>query len=250
MDRVPDLGNRLLSALPDEVLERLRPRLRRVTLPVGGVLVESGEKLSQVWFPTSALVSLLYESSDGFSVETAIIGNEGVVGVAAFMSGESTLGRAVVLHAGQCWHLDAQVLRTEFAQAGALMRVLLRYSQALLTQVALTAACKQLHTVDQQLCRWMMQQLDRLPSEEIVITQDVIATMLGVRRETVTKAAHKLQRAGLIDYSRGQIVVTDRDRLQARACECHAVVKREYDRLLTQSSTAGANEQPPQTRAA
>jgi CRP-like cAMP-binding protein len=246
MDHVLDLGNRLLSALPDDVLGRLRPKLSRVALPVGRVLYESGEKLRHVFFPTSALVSLLCESGDGFSIETAIIGNEGVVGVAAFMGGESTLGRAVVLSAGQGLQLDVQVLGREFAQAGALMHLLLRYTQALLTQTAQTAACKRLHTVDQQLCRWMLQRLDHRPSEEIVMTQDVIATMLGVRRERVTEAAHKLQQAGLIDYSRGHIVVIDRGGLQACACECYAVVKREYDRLLTQALAAGADTKGPQ----
>jgi CRP-like cAMP-binding protein len=224
--------NHLLAALPPAELERWLPQLEAVELPLGQVLYEPERVLSHVYFPTTAIVSLLYVLEDGGSAEIAVVGNEGVVGISLFMGGESTPSRAVVQSAGQGLRLNAQALKQEFAHAGPAMHLLLRYTQALITQMAQTAVCNRHHSLDQQLCRWLLLSLDRLHGSDLVMTQELIANMLGVRREGVTEAAHKLQKNGLIRYSRGRITVLDRPGLEKRTCECYAVVKREYDRLL------------------
>ena len=224
--------NHVLGALPPGDRRRLFPQLELVPLPLGGVLYESGTELQHVYFLTDGIVSLLYVMQNGASAEIAVVGNEGAVGISLFMGGESTPSRAVVQSAGQAYRMKADVLRKEFARGGELQHLLLRYTQALITQMAQTAVCNRHHSVEQQLCRWLLLSLDRLPSNELTMTQELIANMLGVRREGVTHAAGKLQEAGLIRYSRGHIVVTDRPGLEARVCECYAVVKREYDRLL------------------
>jgi CRP-like cAMP-binding protein len=222
----------LLAALPPSVWERWLPKCIPVDLPLGHVLYEPGVRLSHVYFPTTAIVSLLYVLENGASAEIAVVGNEGVVGVALFMGGESTTVRAVVQSAGHAFRLGARSLQEEFNRAGPMLHLFLRYTQALITQMAQTAVCNRHHTLDQQLCRWLLLSLDRLKSNEIVMTQELIANMLGVRREGVTEAAIKLQRAGLIRYSRGHIVVLDREALEKRTCECYSVVKKEYERLL------------------
>ena len=201
-------------------------------MPLGKVLYESGVALSHVYFPTTAIVSLLYVMEDGASAEIAVVGQEGIVGISLFMGGESTPSRAVVQSAGQAFRLKAKLMMQEFNRAGPVLHLLLRYTQALITQMAQTAVCNRHHSLDQQLCRWLLNSLDRLHSAEIVMTQELIANMLGVRREGVTEAAGHLQKAGLIRYRRGHITVLDRTRLEERACECYAVVKKEYDRLL------------------
>jgi CRP-like cAMP-binding protein len=224
--------NHLLRALPVEESERIFPQLELVPMPLGEVLYESGSQLRYVYFPTTSIVSLLYVMEDGASAEIAVVGNEGMVGVALFMGGETTPSRALVQSGGQAYRLRGQFLKDEFHRATALQHLLLRYTQALLTQMAQTAVCNRHHSVDQQLCRWLLLSLDRLPSNELSMTQELIANMLGVRREGVTEAARKLQTSGLINYSRGHITVLDRPRLEARACECYQVVKAEFDRLL------------------
>ncbi len=224
--------NHLLAVLPETESERLFPYLEPVQLPLGHALYESGDRLSHVYFPTTAIVSLLYVMENGASAEITVVGNEGVVGIALFMSGETMPNRAVVQSAGQGYRLKGHVLTQEFNRSGALQHLLLRYTLALLTQMAQTAVCNRHHSVDQQLCRWLLLSLDRLPSNELTMTQELIANMLGVRREGVTEAAGKLQKAGLIAYSRGQITVLDRPGLEARVCECYEVVKKEFDRLL------------------
>jgi len=224
--------NHLLRALPALEAERLLPRLELVAMPLGHVLYESGSQLRHVYFPTTSIVSLLYVMADGASAEIAVVGNEGMVGVALFMGGETTPSRAVVQSAGHAYRLKGQFLKEEFTRAAALQHLLLRYTQALLTQMAQTAVCNRHHSVDQQLCRWLLLSLDRLPSNKLSMTQELIANMLGVRREGVTEAAGKLQVAGLIRYSRGHITVLDRPRLEAQCCECYEVVKKEFDRLL------------------
>jgi CRP-like cAMP-binding protein len=224
--------NHLFLALPEEARERVFPHLELVHLPLGHVLYESGSTLQHVYFPTDAIISLLYVMEDGASAEIAVVGNEGMVGVALFMGGETTPNRAVVQSAGYAYRLKGQLLKHEFSLSGALQHLLLRYTQALLTQMAQTAVCNRHHTVDQQLCRWLLMSLDRLASNRLVMTQDLIANMLGVRREGVTQAAGKLQVQGLIKYQRGKIVVLDRPGLEHVCCECYAVVKREFDRLL------------------
>lgn len=224
--------NHLLRALPALEAERLLPRLELVEMPLGHVLYESGSQLRHVYFPTTSIVSLLYVMADGASAEIAVVGNEGMVGVALFMGGETTPSRAVVQSAGHAYRLKGQFLKDEFTRAAALQHLLLRYTQALLTQMAQTAVCNRHHSVDQQLCRWLLLSLDRLPSNKLSMTQELIANMLGVRREGVTEAAGKLQVAGLIRYSRGHITVLDRPRLEAQCCECYEVVKKEFDRLL------------------
>jgi CRP-like cAMP-binding protein len=211
---------------------RLLPNLELLSLELGDALYESGSGQDYVYFPTSSIVSLLYVMEDGSSAEIAVVGNEGIVGIALFMGGETTPSRAVVQSAGYSYRLRASVLKNEFSQGGDLQHVLLRYTQALITQMAQTAVCNRHHSVEQQLCRWLLLSLDRLPSNELTMTQELIANMLGVRREGVTEAAGKLQAAGLIHYSRGKITVLDRAKLEARVCECYAVVKREYDRLF------------------
>lgn len=224
--------NQLLAALPATEFERLRPNLKLVPMQLGDVLYESGANLRNVYFPTTAIVSLLYMLADGASAEIAVVGNEGIIGVSLFMGGETTTNRAVVQSAGHAYRLPSQMLKDEFTRAGPLQHLLLRYTQALITQMAQTAVCNRHHSVDQQLCRWLLLSLDRLSSNDLVMTQELIANMLGVRREGVTEAAGKLQHAGLIKYSRGHITVLDRAGLEARSCECYAVVKAETDRLL------------------
>lgn len=224
--------NRLLAALPDAEWERWLPHLEPVDMPLGKVLYESGRKLTHVYFPTTSIISLLYVMEDGASAEIAVVGHDGLVGISLFMGGESTTSRAVVQSAGQGFRLKANLMMQEFNRAGPVMHLLLRYTQALITQMAQTAVCNRHHSVDQQLCRWLLLSLDRLPSNELMMTQELIANMLGVRREGVTEAAGNLDKAGLIHYQRGHITVLDRAGLAKRTCECYAVVKGEYDRLL------------------
>jgi CRP-like cAMP-binding protein len=224
--------NRLLAALPDAEWERWRPQLELVEMPLGKVLYESGSTLTHVYFPTSSIVSLLYVLEDGASAEIAVVGREGIVGISLFMGGASTPSRAVVQSAGQAFRLAANLMLQEFNRAGPVLHLLLRYTQALITQMAQTAVCNRHHSLDQQLCRWLLLSLDRLESRELVMTQELIANMLGVRREGVTEAAGDLQKDGLIRYRRGHITVLDRPGLEQRTCECYAVVKKEYDRLL------------------
>ncbi|MGB8434721.1 MAG: Crp/Fnr family transcriptional regulator [Burkholderiales bacterium] len=224
--------NQLLAVLPEGERERLYSHLEPVSMKLGQVVYESGSRQEYVYFPTSAIVSLLYVMADGASAEIAVVGNEGMVGISLFMGGETTPSRAVVQSAGQAFRLSGQLMKREFTRAGPMQHLLLRYTQALLTQMAQTAVCNRHHSVDQQLCRWLLLSLDRLPTNKLTMTQELIANMLGVRREGVTEAAGKLQSAGLIQYSRGRIAVLDRPGLEARACECYAVVKRECDRLL------------------
>jgi CRP-like cAMP-binding protein len=222
----------LLVALPDAVRQRWLPQLELVEMPLGQVLYESGGTLSHVYFPTTAIVSLLYVMENGASAEIAMVGNEGILGVSMFMGGKSTPSRAVVQSAGQGFRLKAEFLEEEFNQAGPVLHLLLRYTQALITQMAQTAVCNRHHSLDQQLCRWLLLSLDRLQGDELVMTQELIANMLGVRREGVTEGALKLQHAGLIRYARGHITVLDRAGLEKHTCECYAVVKKEYERLL------------------
>jgi CRP-like cAMP-binding protein len=224
--------NHLLAALPDQQWLRWQTHLEPVELLLGQVLYESGSTLSHVYFPTSSIVSLLYVLENGASAEIAVAGNEGVVGVSLFMGGGSTPSRAVVQSAGQAVRLKARVMKADFEKAGPVMHLLLRYTQALITQMAQTAVCNRHHSLSQQLCRWLLLSLDRLQGNELVMTQELIANMLGVRREGVTEGALQLQKLGLIRYSRGRIVVIDRPGLEKRSCECYAVVKKEYDRLL------------------
>ena len=225
-------SNRLLAALPDAAWQRWRPLLEPVELPLGKILYESGGTLSHVYFPTTAIVSLLYVMESGVSAEIAVVGNEGIVGISIFMGGGSTPSRAVVQSAGQGMRLTAQAMKDEFSAAGPVMHLMLRYTQALITQMAQTAVCNRHHSLDQQLCRWLLLSLDRLQGSELAMTQELIANMLGVRREGVTEAALRLQHAGLIRYARGHISVLDRLGLEQRSCECYAMVKKEYDRLL------------------
>lgn len=224
--------NHLLAVLPEAEYERLFPHLELVSLRLGEAVYESGDQLDHVYFPTTAIVSLLYVMQDGASAEIAVVGNDGIVGIALFMGGETMPNRAVVQSAGHGYRLKSQLLKKEFSRAGELQHLLLRYTQALLTQMAQTAVCNRHHSVDQQLCRWLLLSLDRLPSEELSMTQELIANMLGVRREGVTEAAGQLQRAGLIHYRRGHITVLDRAGLEARVCECYEVVRTEFHRLL------------------
>jgi CRP-like cAMP-binding protein len=224
--------NHILAALPAEEWTRWLPKIERVAMPLGSVLHEPGVTLEHIYFPINAIVSLLYVLESGASAEIAVVGNEGLIGVSLFMGGGSTPSRAVVQSAGVGCRLRADVMLTEFNQAGPVMHVLLRYTQALLTQMAQTAVCNRHHSLDQQLCRWLLLSLDRLQSDELVMTQELIANMLGVRREGVTEGALKLQKAGLIRYARGRITVLDRKGLEERTCECYGVVKREYERLL------------------
>jgi CRP-like cAMP-binding protein len=225
--------NLLLAALPGEFLDELRPHLEYVDLPLGQAVYESGGKQSYVYFPTDCIVSLLYVLADGSSAEIAVVGREGLVGISLFMGGETTPSRAVVQSAGHAFRIRAAILKKYFGLNTELHHLLLRYTQALITQMTQTAVCNRHHSVDQQLCRWLLLSLDRLPDDVVSMTQELIANMLGVRREGVTEAAGKLQSAGLIHYSRGHIRVLDRKGLEARVCECYGVVKAEYDRLLT-----------------
>jgi CRP-like cAMP-binding protein len=224
--------NQILRALPTAERERLFQHLKLVSMPLGMVLYESGDTLRHIYFPTDSIVSLLYVLADGASAEIAVVGNEGAIGVALFMGGETTPSRAIVQSAGCAYRLTGARLKHEFGRHGQLLHVLLRYTQSLITQMAQTAVCNRHHSVDQQLCRWLLLSLDRLSSNELRMTQELIANMLGVRREGVTEAAGKLQREGVIRYSRGHITVLDRVRLEALSCECYAVVKKETDRLL------------------
>jgi CRP-like cAMP-binding protein len=224
--------NRLLAALSAAELKRIRRHLEPVDMRLGEVVYESGRHLDHVYFPTNSIVSLLYVLESGASAEIAVVGNEGVVGVSIFMGGETTPSRAVVQSAGIAYRLPALVMQTEFNRGGAMQHLMLRYTQALITQMAQTAVCNRHHSVDQQLCRWLLLSVDRLPSPEITMTQELIANMLGVRREGVTEAAGKLQKAGVISYRRGHIKVLDRRRLEGLSCECYDVVRRETARLL------------------
>jgi CRP-like cAMP-binding protein len=224
--------NWLLAALPDAEWRRIQPHLEAVVLPLGKVLYEPGGLLPYVFFPTSAIASLLYVMENGASAEIAVVGNEGLVGISLFMGGESTSSRAVVHAAGQGFRLRAAVLMEEFNRGGPVLHLLLRYTQALITQMAQTSVCNRHHALDQQLCRWLLLTLDRLDSSELVMTQELLSTMLGVRRASVTDAAGQLQRDGLIRYERGHMTVLDRPALEQRSCECYAVVKKEYERLL------------------
>jgi len=224
--------NHILDALPQPERERLFPHLKLVTLPLGKVLYESGDTLRHIYFPIDSIVSLLYVLKNGESAEIAVVGNDGAIGVALFMGGETTTNRAIVQSAGSAYQLTGARLKEEFQRHGETLHILLRYTQALLTQMAQTAVCNRHHTVDQQLCRWLLLSLDRLSASELVMTQELIAGMLGVRREGVTEAAGKLQKLGVIKYSRGHINVLDRPRLERLSCECYAVVKKETDRLL------------------
>ena len=224
--------NQLLATLPPAEYQRWLPHLEAVPLALGQVLYESGATLEHVYFPTTAIVSLLYVMQDGASAEIAVVGLEGVVGVSLFIGGESTPSRAVVQSAGGAFRLRAQLLKDEFNRAGPVLHLLLRHTQALITQMSQTAVCNRHHSLDQQLCRWLLLSMDRLRGNELVMTQELIANMLGVRREGVTEGALKLQNAGLIRYARGHITVLDRAALERATCECYAVVKQEYDRLL------------------
>src|ERR1700678_3489207 len=232
LDSAEPRNDFLLAALPDPEWERWRPLLERVEMPLGQVLYESGATLTHVYCPTTSIVSLLYVMENGSSAEIAVVGNEGLVGISLFMGGESTPSRAVVQSAGQGLRLQAQLMKDEFNRAGPVLHLMLRFTQALITQMSQTAVCNRHHSLDQQLCRWLLLSLDRLRANELVMTQELIANMLGVRREGVTEAALKLQQAGLISYVRGRITVLDRPGLEKRSCECYAVVKKEYDRLL------------------
>jgi CRP-like cAMP-binding protein len=224
--------NYLLAALPVEVQNRLFPHLEGVTLTLGEVLYESGDMLRYVHFPTDSIVSLLYVMEDGASAEISVVGNEGLIGIALFMGGESTPSRAIVQSAGYAFRLMGQHLKDEFNRHNELQQLMLRYTQALITQMAQTAVCNRHHSIHQQLCRWLLLSLDRLPNNRLTMTQELIANMLGVRREGVTDAAQKLQDLGVIEYSRGKITVLDRPKLEKLSCECYAVVKKETDRLL------------------
>jgi CRP-like cAMP-binding protein len=232
MDLIDVTRNKLLAALPEDVLRRWLPDLELVNMPLGEVLYEPGDTLSHVYFPTTVIVSLLYVMENGASAEIAVAGNEGMVGISLFMGGESTPSRAVVQSAGHALRMKSHTLKAEFNHHGPVLHLLLRYTQALITQMAQTAVCNRHHTVDQQLCRWLLLSLDRLPGDELVMTQELISNMLGVRREGVSEAALKLQKRGVITYARGRIEVLDRDHLERLSCECYAVVKKEYDRLL------------------
>ncbi|MCE9681969.1 Crp/Fnr family transcriptional regulator [Halomonas alkalisoli] len=225
--------NHLLAALPKDEYQHLAPHLKLVELSLGDSLAESGKVMRHVYFPVDCIVSLLCVMDDGDSTEIAVVGSEGIVGIALFMGGESTPSRAIVQSAGSAYRLDGQLLKDEFDRASTFQYLLLRYTQALITQMAQTAVCNRHHSLDQQLCRWLLLSLDRLPVNELVMTQELIANMLGVRREGVTEAAGKLQRAGLISYRRGHISILDRPGLEARVCECYTVVRKEYDRLLS-----------------
>lgn len=224
--------NHLLEAIPEAEWERFASHLAPVSLALGDVIYESGTEQPYIYFPTDSIVSLLYVMEDGASAEIAIVGNEGLVGISLFMGGGTTPSRAVVQSAGYAFRMRAQFVRDEFILAGKVQQLFLRYTQALLTQMGQTAVCNRHHTVDQQLCRWLLMSLDRLSSNELTMTQELIANMLGVRREGVTEAAGKLQRAGLIRYNRGRITVLDRLRLESMSCECYEVVRKEFARLL------------------
>lgn len=224
--------NCLFRSMPTDVWVRIAPFLEPIDLPLGKVLYEPGMKMGHVYFPTTAIVSLLYALENGSSAEIAIVGHEGIVGISIFMGGESTSSRAVVQSAGKGYRIKSNLILDEFNRSGPLMHLLLRYTQALITQMSQTAVCNRHHSLDQQFCRWLLLSLDRLPGNQLNMTQELIANMLGVRREGVTEAALKVQKAGLIQYARGHITILDRNGLEQRTCECYQVVKTEYDRLL------------------
>jgi len=238
LDKRVHKENFLLAALPDPEWQRWEPLLRPVVMPLGQVLYEPGATLTHVYFPTTSIVSLLYVTENGASTEISMVGNEGLVGISLFMGGGSTPSRAVVQSAGLGFRLKAQLMKNEFERSGPVLHLLLRYTQALITQMAQTAVCNRHHTLDQQLCRWLLLSLDRLRVNELAVTQELISNMLGVRREGVNEAAHKLQLAGLISHVPGRITVLDRAGLEKRTCECYAVVKRDYDRLLPEKLAA------------
>src|SRR3954462_12797103 len=227
-----DMENRLLAALPKEDLARLQTHLELVPMPLGWAVYESGAAQANMYFPTDAIVSLLYVMKDGASAEIAVVGNDGLVGISLFMGGETTPSRAVVQSAGEAYRLKASIMKEEFERGGPLQLLLLRYTQALITQMTQTAVCNRHHSLDQQLCRWLLLSLDRRPSNELEMTQELISNMLGVRREGVTEAARKLQEEGIIEYSRGKITVLDRPRLETKVCECYEVVRSETMRLF------------------
>jgi len=237
--------NHLLAALSAGALERVLPHLRLVAMPLGKVLYEPGDLLSHVYFPTDCIVSLLYVLTDGSSAEISVVGNDGVIGIALFMGGETTPSRALVQSGGHAYELHGQLLKNEFHRDGSMQLLLLRYTQALITQMAQTAVCNRHHSVDQQLCRWLLLSLDRLSGNRLTMTQELIANMLGVRREGVTEAAGKLQKLGVIKYQRGQITVMDRPRLEQLCCECYAVVRKESDRLLPRPSSEALQQASP-----
>jgi CRP-like cAMP-binding protein len=248
---LPPQDNQLLDALPAEIQNRLFPDLELTSMPLGKVLYESGDVMRYIYFPLDCIVSLLYVMENGASAEISVVGKEGMVGISQFMGGESTPSRAIVQSAGSAYRLSAQLLKDEFNRHGQLQQLLLRYTQSLITQMSQTAVCNRHHSIDQQLCRWLLLSLDRLPSNRLTMTQELIANMLGVRREGVTDAAGKLQALRVIEYKRGQITVLDRPRLEKLSCECYAVVKRETDRLLPphlKADPAGANGAAPPQR--
>ena len=242
-NNISPLQNNLLSALPDEVKERLFPFIELVKLELGKVIFEAGDTLDNVYFPVDSIVSLLYVMESGASAEISVVGDEGVVGIALFMGGGSTTCRAVVQSEGYAFRLKEKRLTDEFNRHGKLLGLMLRYTQSLMTQISQTAVCNRHHTIDQQLCRWLLLSLDRLPNKNINMTQELIANMLGVRREGVTEAAGKLQKLGVIDYHRGHITVLDRKKLEKLSCECYAVVKKESDRLGRVDLCGMKNEQ-------
>jgi len=247
--------NTLLAAMPTEAQQRLFNAVTLVPLPLGEVLYEPGGTMRYVYFPTDSIVSLLYVMENGASAEISVVGNEGMVGISLFMGGGSTPSRAVVQSAGYAWRLKSQLLKEEFNRHGEMMMLMLRYTQSLITQMAQTAVCNRHHSIDQQLCRWLLSSLDRLPSNNLTMTQELIANMLGVRREGVTEAAGKLQKLGVIEYSRGKITLLDREQLESLSCECYAVVKKESNRLLPHHFEQNrqvlvSNEAAPQHRAA
>ena len=229
--------NWLFHSMPPQEWARLLPHIEAIELPLGKVLSESGFRMTHLYFPTTAIISLLYELENGSTAEIAVVGNEGCVGVALFMGGHSTLSSAVVQSAGVGYRIKADIILEEFNKAGPVMHLFLRYTQALITQMTQTAVCNRHHTLDQQFCRWLLLSLDRLPSNKLVMTQELIANMLGVRREGVTEAALRVQKAGLIQYARGHITILDRVGLEHRTCECYQVVKTEYDRLLPEKTS-------------
>ena len=231
-------ANQILDALPGDERDRLFPHLKLIEMPLGMVLYESGDQLRHIYFPIDSIVSLLYVLEDGASAEIAVVGNEGAIGVALFMGGETTPNRAIVQSAGFAFRLTSERLKDEFGRHGNMLHVLLRYTQSLITQMAQTAVCNRHHSLDQQLCRWLLLSLDRLSSNQLNMTQELIANMLGVRREGVTAAAGKLQALGVIKYVRGRITVLDRPKLETLSCECYAVVKKETDRLQSPHALA------------
>jgi CRP-like cAMP-binding protein len=229
--------NQLLAALPPAEFQRLLPSLEPIDMPLGMLLYETGATMSHVYFPTTSIISLLHVMEDGAPAEFGVVGSEGIVGVSLLMGGGSTSSRAVVQSAGKGFRLKSRIIKEAFDESGPVMHLLLRYTQALITQVAQTAACNRHHLLDQRLCRWLLMMLDRLRGTEIVMTQELLANMLGVRREGVTESVLKLRRAGLIRYARGRISILERAGLEHRACECYSVVKREYERLLPRPPT-------------